>query len=376
MRSSKNSARQSPAAKRQSVYWKNIDESWEDDIDYCYEHAAEADCDYDWDRNSVELEEKDRPNSVQAQKDDALQSPTESTIPEQDEDEVLRIRFFPGVFRPSLLVPSANSLPELDHKSTSTSADTGALTPSDIFSSPPVHTYMEPEGFSLTPSLLVPQDFKYQSMREETYEDILADYEHSDRHYPILDPVQSISGSSRSSGTRLSKRSSYDSSLLSGQGSISSPVRRSASSSGSLPELIPSRRGFKTLDLMVDQLTGEAHTFAHLEEDDEDDARPKTATENARTFFADDDEHTPTQDEEPQKLEPVSAPAPKVVPTPTPAHHERAASDGAAKLLAAAARAPAAAIAPKTRTRAASAATARPRGYTLSLFPAPPKARS
>lgn len=31
-----------------------ISHCWEDDIDYCYDHAAEADCDFDWDRLSVE----------------------------------------------------------------------------------------------------------------------------------------------------------------------------------------------------------------------------------------------------------------------------------------------------------------------------------
>lgn len=39
---------------RLSVVPNEIDHCWEDDIDYCYEHAAEADCDFDWDRLSVE----------------------------------------------------------------------------------------------------------------------------------------------------------------------------------------------------------------------------------------------------------------------------------------------------------------------------------
>jgi hypothetical protein len=33
-----------------------IGHCWEDDIDYCYDHAAEADCEFDWDRLSVEDE--------------------------------------------------------------------------------------------------------------------------------------------------------------------------------------------------------------------------------------------------------------------------------------------------------------------------------
>lgn len=39
---------------RLSAALKEIDHSWEDDIDYCYEHAAEADCDFEWDRLSVQ----------------------------------------------------------------------------------------------------------------------------------------------------------------------------------------------------------------------------------------------------------------------------------------------------------------------------------
>ena len=39
---------------RLSIALNEIDHCWEDDIDYCYEHAAEADCDFDWDRLSME----------------------------------------------------------------------------------------------------------------------------------------------------------------------------------------------------------------------------------------------------------------------------------------------------------------------------------
>ena len=39
---------------RLSVALNDVDHCWEDDIDYCYEHAAEADCDFDWDRLSIE----------------------------------------------------------------------------------------------------------------------------------------------------------------------------------------------------------------------------------------------------------------------------------------------------------------------------------
>ena len=30
--------------------------SWEDDIDYCYDHEVEADCDYNWERRSIDVD--------------------------------------------------------------------------------------------------------------------------------------------------------------------------------------------------------------------------------------------------------------------------------------------------------------------------------
>ncbi|KAI0402937.1 hypothetical protein F4802DRAFT_332529 [Xylaria palmicola] len=45
----------------ESVYENHfIQESWEDDIDYCYDHAAEADCDFAWERPSCDLEQENR----------------------------------------------------------------------------------------------------------------------------------------------------------------------------------------------------------------------------------------------------------------------------------------------------------------------------
>jgi hypothetical protein len=370
------SIRFSPSAKRQSSYWKNFDSSWEDDIDYCYEHAAEA----DWDRGSIECDEESATPQEQHEDDQAIRSSecNDESV-ETEDDATLQTRFFPGAFRPSLLVPSANNIPELDHRSAlSASTDAGALTPSDIFTSAPIDitaatAFIDPEGYSLTPSLLVPQDFKYQAMREEMYEDLLAEYETSDCHYPLMDAAQSIASSSRSSHTRLSKRSSYDSSLISGPGSVSSPVRRSDSSSGSIPELVHSRRVRKTFDMMVDQLTEQVASFAA---DDETTSLP--TTNGKGTFFAAEDDDRKRGAETKSDVEGVEHElefASSTIPA-TATHHERAASDGAAKLLEAAA--PPAEKLPKTRMRAASSSNAHrasKQAYTLSLFPTPRKPR-
>lgn len=39
-------AKESPIAK--TVVYEDISESWDDDIDFCYEHAAESNCNFDW----------------------------------------------------------------------------------------------------------------------------------------------------------------------------------------------------------------------------------------------------------------------------------------------------------------------------------------
>ncbi|OCK82696.1 hypothetical protein K432DRAFT_391019 [Lepidopterella palustris CBS 459.81] len=404
-RPGRNSIRHSQSTKRQSALWKNVDTSWEDDIDYCYEHAAEADCEFDWDRGSVECDDDDGDDDDEDTDDTAQQQDYRITEASQYkdttvgtyEDAPFQTRFFPGTFRTSLIVPSTNTTPELDHRSAlSSSTDAGALTPSDVFSSPPVHdstrtSFTDAECFSLTPSLLVPQDFKYQVMRDEMYEELLADYETSDRHYPLLDPAQSVAGSSRSSRTRLSKRSSYDSSLVSG--SVSSPIRRSASSSGSLPELVHSRRVRKTFDMMVEQLTEQVASIAHLDEDQEEpdevadgDAPTRPSATTGHTFFAIDDEqhhdthlHSNFEQILPEHETNSQSQPP---PTPTPAaaaHHERAASDSAAKLLAGVAQSiPAASPPAKSWKRAANSGTtlrSSKQAYTLSLFPAPPRPR-
>jgi hypothetical protein len=246
----------------------------------------------------------------------------------------------------------------------------------------------EADGYSLSPSFLLPPEFKEQASREETYDDILADYESSDRHFPLLDASQSISSSTRSSRVRSSKRSSYDSSLMSsGQGSAawSSPVRRSASSAGSVPELVQSRRARRDFDLMVDQLSEQVAGFASFGEDDieseDNETTPPGRLSHEQTFFTtEEQEHhvqnlrTSIEGEVRASLE-LARRGSTHVRSPL-AYHKYAASDSAAKLLASPAPAPLDPPQPsKSRNRAATASNgvrANRQPY-LSLFPAPPR---
>ena len=370
-----------PTIRRQSNTWRAIEESWEEGVDYIYDNALEADCDFEWDRVSDNgADDADVP--------DAAQYP--SRVSSADRDQ-----FASTTFRTSLLVPSRSSLPELvptSAISTSTISTGLPTTPSELFVNN--SHFSGGTGFVLSPSLLIPPDFK--DAQEATYEDLLDEYAASDRHFPMLDNTQSTTSSARSSRVRLSRRSSYDSSLMSSVQSIgqwNSPVRRSASSAGSLPELVHSRRNRKELGFSMgfDQLSEQ---FASLEEDRED----HDITPPGRTFFAADDEGVQTEEqpripietelresldlarrgsehaahstvEEELRTSLQLARQGSQRSTCVPARlHKPAMSESAAKLLP-----PSPAMKEKpsmTRSRAATTTQPRP---ALSLFPAPPR---
>ncbi len=78
-----------------------IDETWEDDIDYCYEHAAEADCDFAWERPSCDLSQVDEEDDDDD--DDLWES--------QTIDYRVSAANSPGTFSPEAVSPRASAAP-------------------------------------------------------------------------------------------------------------------------------------------------------------------------------------------------------------------------------------------------------------------------
>jgi hypothetical protein len=386
------SDRRASATRNQFNTWCAPEESWEDDIDYIYEHAMEADCDFDWDRASDdEAEEYERgsrggnqaPMQGARQSSAALYTAFEPTVRHSSRD-----------FRFSLLVPNVPSLTPTSAASVST-VSTGLRTPHESFHRPSVDGN---GGFMVSPSLLMPQEYKDE--QEHTYEDLLDAYADSERHYTVLDPRHSGTSSARS------RRSSYDSSLISSaqsSGLWSSPLRRSASSAGSVPELVPSRRARPDLsfNLVVDKLADSVASMSNLDEDkDDDDVTPPGRVLENRTFFPteEDGPSEPAdcmlsiQDEMKSSLElarhgsqrnsrssgssnlqssyNVARNGSQRSTQSSARHHKQAMSDGAAKLLTTK-NGPPISQASKSRGRAATASQTRP--VMLSLFPAPPR---
>ncbi|KAI5864588.1 hypothetical protein GGS23DRAFT_454137 [Durotheca rogersii] len=163
-------------------------ENWEDDIDYCYEHAAEADCDYAWERPSCDI---------------GRESETEgSTTTIDPMDTISSYGLSPGLLSPiyyevPVLSPSSQASNATHHE---------AVTPTNLaipvtsnFSLPrrdstaPLQrgharapsrasSFMESQGFSLSPSLLIPNDYHQQMLQYEREE--LQDSE-NDEYYLI-----------------------------------------------------------------------------------------------------------------------------------------------------------------------------------------------
>lgn len=323
-----NSSAQHPASK-----WSTIEDSWEDDVDYIYENALEADCDLDWDYpyDHEPCEEQHH----------ALERAINEAKPRNSHGKpTFALQFPSGKFRSSVIIPSAGSVPDLTATS-ARSPSTAGLSLQTPFG--------ESEGFLLSPSLLLPNSYK--DAPETSYEDILKEYDGSDCHFPIMDASQSATSSARSSRVRFSRRSSYDSSLMSSAQSSSlwnSPMRKSASSSGSLPELVYSRQTRREFSIVVDELSEQIASLEGLEHDLEDDSTTPPGPSRA-----------PEPEHEGFQTSYISQ---------MPPRHHHALSDGAAQLLSSVSTSD---DQPKTRARAATGTRAsQPR---LSLFPSPPK---
>ncbi|RDL40590.1 uncharacterized protein BP5553_00569 [Venustampulla echinocandica] len=235
------------------------DDSWEKDIDYCYEHEIEADCDYQWGRCSGE-EERAPEQSPSTGMESARVEP-QLELPVEEDDRSI----YQGRFRPSLLIPSTYDVPELSPMSNNSAVSPDPRTP-QIHLNRPNHgrstshasSFKESHGFHLSPTLLIPADFQSQMEQDAAYDDhfsnnqsISATIFERVSYNTCISPVDESSSSIvsyRSSNlshdsTRTSatnSRGSQDSMGLLSRAASINHAHRSIGSASSLPELIPS----------------------------------------------------------------------------------------------------------------------------------------
>lgn len=218
-------ARSSKRAAYEAIY-----ESWDADIDYCYEHAAEANSNFDWSRKS--LDEPRRPeNDIQiVTSDEKLQDGNKSQLGD-----------------PIHLSSSTLPTPELDPSPARSLPNSQMIpTPSTTGYEGEFIAHGEGDYFHPVSSSMFPSTLGKQIMQETLYEDYLAADAESDRHFsfcshgavqPIDHPV-----SPRSSFSPISKYNSQESLILSRAASIVRKHRSSVSTT-SVPDLVHSSSG-------------------------------------------------------------------------------------------------------------------------------------
>lgn len=226
-----------------------FDECWEEDIDFCYEHAAEADSDFDWGRVLSEDERKDDPNNPTAV--DVESNPHSSTR-SYDREPLPRRRspFYLPPLQPS--DPESNSSSR-DSSKSSTLSINGPATPSQSLLSPLALNlpFTEAKDSSMSP-VFIPRDFESQLIQDDVYQRLLAGdhvpehiYSFQDGNYETL---SSKGNSPRSSHSRMSTNPSQESFAFARSASICH--HRDNESVGSLPDLVFSRWNCQTNDLL------------------------------------------------------------------------------------------------------------------------------
>ncbi len=225
----------------------DIERRWEEDIDFCYEHAAEADCEFDWDRVSVE-------DGNPCLKDDMSESNYESDGPVFHDSKI-----FPnGLGIPDSGRSVANlslsdlslTIPELDPSSgPSTESSTASLScpitpPYPISSGPLVIMPLDPSLIGLGPHVSGSVDHvgpEHQLAPKVPLQPLLFADQTSEHQCPTLESfdVPNPGGDSGRFLGGLGKSSSQES-FFHTQSARSACIYRDSTAMGSLPDLLPS----------------------------------------------------------------------------------------------------------------------------------------
>ncbi|KAK8092093.1 hypothetical protein PG997_002454 [Apiospora hydei] len=156
-----------------SVYEDDL--NWEDDIDYCYEHAAEADFDYAWERPSADMtrdydEEAQSPKTTKprpsrhsaGQTGNHLFLRNKYDVPALSPASQTSMASSQGVITPTLQQGPVTSNFSLPRRDSSTLAGRGhSRVPSRV------SAFKESQGF-ISPSLLIPNDYHQQMLLHES----------------------------------------------------------------------------------------------------------------------------------------------------------------------------------------------------------------
>ncbi|KAI3337426.1 hypothetical protein HD806DRAFT_39149 [Xylariaceae sp. AK1471] len=224
-----------------------IRDTWEDDIDYCYDHAAEADCDFSWERPSCDLDREDFYEECLAPGHRIETScsgfgPAPMAIVSTDLPGLSPMSYESKATQheattptsSTMLVASNFSLPRID-SSTQLKRDHDRSHSS-------ASSFQEVQGFCLSPSLLIPDDYHEKMLQYERGElcsnastEELKISEHDDQYLKFDKPGAFLHARSSASTTlsTLSEQSMTSSRYPSSTFSSSAFTRWTGSSSSS-----------------------------------------------------------------------------------------------------------------------------------------------
>ena len=261
----------------------NVD-SWEEDIDYCYEHAAEADCDFEWARRSQELSRSSETvtDIPRREHQTIVEEPQEehpdividaADTQSQVGREPLKLSGLQPIANDEALPPA--DLPDLDtHSAGSASTYKGALTPGLPYDDDPPLSALpmaSPIERQHQPKIFTQEQLGDDVMH--LYSGILTDSrENSDESFhmysdlaPAL-PKVSFDSARRSQSSIIDKynypRDSF--SLSQGISMLRSAHHRSTNSESSLPDLVHSLTNSRELNPEALHTSSARHSIISL----------------------------------------------------------------------------------------------------------------
>ena len=365
-------------SRRVSLKPQGFDTCWEDDIDYCYDHAAEADCDFDWDKMSTREENINDTFETNGSPD---RVPNGSVSEDYEDIRLPSSSSMTHMTVTSSLPRLQTLLPEPAHLSSSNSAKSSSIaslatpaTPQFPLPSPQPYGLSNQsftgscDALNLAPPLPGFADSNSNLVAEDLYENIFLSKRYADEQLPLhslrFEPPTSQDVSPRSSRSPLSKCNSQESFMLSRSSSLRYPC--SCDSIGSVPELIHSKNSRDRFNVSVEQLADLAATIKAAESSSDvsvptrhrssqNTAKEVTRTsvlQKASSFHSVEEEDFEDND---------------VVLLPSLTHHERSQSAAVPQ--------PPSFIAQRQRSASSSTALAKISRGSYSLFP-PPSVRS
>ncbi|KAI0460339.1 hypothetical protein F5B21DRAFT_1005 [Xylaria acuta] len=149
-----------------------VHDTWEDDIDYCYDHEAEADCDFAWERPSCDLERENYFSDgpvLSHRVESSLGSfgPVPVGLLSADVPALSPTSYGSGVTPHGATTPTSSTTPMTSNFSLPRIDSSTQLQRDHDRSHSSTSSLQEVQGFCLSPSLLIPNDYHEKMLQYE-----------------------------------------------------------------------------------------------------------------------------------------------------------------------------------------------------------------